>query len=119
MYLNNKDLYIEIVYSKAMGSLTNDAKIMLELLSKKCVKKMRYNNSDDKNDCYQTGVLDMFSNWHNFNEEKSENAFAYFTEVFKRGLARGYNEIIKKKGDLKVKMYSLDTANDGEAMHGF
>ena len=84
-YLHNKDLYIEIVVSKAQGKLTKNAKLMLELLAKKTIKKMRYWSTDDKMDCYQGGLLDMFANWYNFNEEKSDgNAFAYFTEIFKR-----------------------------------
>jgi hypothetical protein len=43
--------------------------------------------------------FDMFQNWYNFNEDKSINAFAYFTEIFKRGLAKGWNDLYKKKGD--------------------
>jgi hypothetical protein len=37
--------------------------------------------------------FDMFQNWYNFNEDKSINAFAYFTEIFKRGLAKGWNDL--------------------------
>ena len=107
MYLNNKDLYVEIIISKAQGKLTKNAERMLELLAKKTIKKMKYWSNDDKLDCYQSGILDMFQNWYNFNEEKSVNAFAYFTEIFKRGLAKGFNEIYKKKGDSdnQIKIY--------------
>ena len=35
---------------------------MLEILAKRTIKKMRYYNNDDKMDCYQSGLLDMFSN---------------------------------------------------------
>jgi hypothetical protein len=71
--------------SKAQGKLTRNAEKMLELLAKKTIKKMRYWSNDDRMDCYQSGLLDMFDNWYNFNEEKSDgNAFAYFTEIFKR-----------------------------------
>ena len=119
MYLHNKDLYIEIVLSKNAGRLTNRAKIMLEILAKKTIKKMRYWNNDDKLDCYQSGILDMFSNWHNFNEEKSDNAFAYFTEVFKRGLAKGFNLLHSKKGDNSnsIKIVSIESSNDGQGLH--
>ena len=48
MYLNNKDLYIEIIVSKAQGKLTRNAEKMLELLAKKTIKKMRYWSNDDK-----------------------------------------------------------------------
>lgn len=119
MYLHNKDLYIEIVVSKAQGKLTNRAKLMLEILAKRTIKKMRYWSNDDKQDCYQSGLLDMFDNWYNFNDEKSDNAFAYFTEVFKRGLAKGFNQIYKKKGDNEnlIRLISIDSSNDGQGLH--
>ena len=40
MYLNNKDLYVEIIVSKAQGKLTRNAEKMLELLAKKTIKKI-------------------------------------------------------------------------------
>ena len=91
------------------GKLTRDAQIMLELLGKETIKKMKYTNPDDKMDCLQSGLLDMYSNWHNFNEEKGDNAFAYFTEIFKRGMSKGMNQLRKKKGEkcLAVKTASL------------
>mgnify|MGYP000926613723 FL=1 len=118
-YLNNKELYIEIIISKAQGRLTRNAEKMLEILAKKTIKKMRYYSNDDKLDCYQTGLLDMFENWYNFNEDKSTNAFAYFTEIFKRGLARGWNNLYKKKGDNEhqIKLISINGANDGNGLH--
>ena len=42
MYLNNKELYIEIIVSKAQGRLTRNAEKMLELLAKKTIKKCNY-----------------------------------------------------------------------------
>ena len=118
-YLNNKELYIEIIVSKAHGRLTRNAEKMLEILAKKTIKKMRYYSNDDKLDCYQSGLLDMFQNWYNFNEDKSINAFAYFTEIFKRGLAKGWNDLYKKKGDNEhlIKLISINSANDGNGLH--
>ncbi len=120
MYLSNKELYVEIIISKAQGRLTRRAQGMLELLAKRTIKKMRYWNNDDRLDCYQSGLVDMFDNWYNFNEEKSKNAFAYFTEIFKRGIAKGFNELYKKKGaddNYPVRMFSIDSSNEGQGMH--
>ena len=119
MYLHNKDLYVEIIISKAQGKLTNKSKLMFEILAKRTIKKMRYYNDDDRKDCYQSGLLDMFTSWYNFNEEKSDNAFAYFTEIFKRGLAKGYNELYKKKGDSEhqIRLISIESSNDGQGLH--
>lgn len=119
MYLNNKELYVEIVFSKAQGRLTRKAEKMFELLGNRTIKRMRYWSNDDKLDCYQSGLLDMYQNWYNFNEEKSVNAFAYFTEIFKRGLAKGFNELHKKKGDTNnaIKVISIEGSNDGDGIH--
>ncbi len=119
MYLSNKELYIEIVVSKNAGKLTNKASKMLEILGREAIKKMKYYSNDDKMDCYQSGLLDMFSNWYQFNEEKSVNTFAYFTEVFKRGICKGYNQLYKKKGDNnhQIRLVSIDGSNDGMGMH--
>lgn len=119
MYLQNKDLYIEIVISKAQGRLTEKSKKMLELLARKTNQKMRYWNYNDKQDCFQSGLLDMYANWYNFNEEKSNNTFAYFTEIFKRGSAKGFNSLYSKKGDSKnsIKLISIESSNDGQGLH--
>lgn len=118
-YLHNKDLYIEIMVSKSQGKLTEQAKLMLEILAKKTIKKMRYYNNDDRQDCFQGGLLDMFCNWYNFNDEKSDNPFAYFTEIFKRGTAKAFNEIYKKKGDNDnlIRLVSIESSNDGHGLH--
>ena len=112
IYLNNKQLYKEIVISKAMGKLTKDAQNMLILLAKNVIKKFYYYNPDDKFDCYQQGLLMMFRHWYSFDEIKSQNAFAYYTEVFKRGVAAGYNQLYKKVDGEYMFHQSLDFTDD-------
>ena len=73
--------------SKAQGKLTRNAERMLELLAKKTIKKMRYWSNDDKLDCYQSGLLDMFQNWFNFIE------VSFLSEELKMK----YIELIKMK----------------------
>lgn len=107
-YMSGKDLYIEIIISKAQGRLTNRAANMLMLLAKKLQSKMYYNNIDDKHDCLQEAMLSVFKFWYNFDELKSENAFAYYSEIIKRGLAAGWNKNYKLKGtDENIKFISL------------
>ena len=105
-YLSNKDLYCEIIVSKAQGKLTPRAASMLMLLGKNLQKKMYYRDADDKKDCLQEAMLSVFRLWYNFDEMKGTNAFAYFSEVIKRGLAMGWNKMYKTKGD-KVEIISL------------
>ncbi len=119
IYLKNKDFYNEILKSKEINELTPQAQQMMILLANKTIKKMRYYNPIDKEDCLQTGLMIMFSNWRNFDESKSVNAFAYFTEIFKRGIAKGFNELYKLKGDpdRKIKTVSIQSSNEGEGIY--
>lgn len=102
-YLNNKDLFNEIVKSKELDKLTPTAEKMLILLAERTINKLRYVNSDDRNDCLQFALLDLLKYWRNFNP-KYTNAFAYFTEITKRGYAKGWNKIhpVKYKGTLSM-----------------
>jgi hypothetical protein len=96
IYLKNKDLYKEIIISKELGRLTPEAEKMLILLAKNIMKKFSYTSGQDKEDCFSEGLYQLFKNWHNFNENKTDNAFAFYTEIFKRGVAQGYNKVYKK-----------------------
>ena len=118
-YLSNKDLYCEILYSKAKGRLTPRAAQMLVLLGKKLQSRMYYRDIDDKNDCLQEAMYSVFKFWYNFDELKGDNAFAYFSEVIKRGLAKGWNDNHKTKG-ADVEIISLTGyTSDGEAFDRF
>ena len=58
-YLNNKDLYNEIVKSKEQGKLTREAEKMLILLAERAIRKMKYVDDDDRQDCLQFALLDL------------------------------------------------------------
>ena len=119
MYLNSRDLFCEIKFSIAKGKLTRKGEKMLILLSDNTINKFTYYKQEDKLDCYQQGVYNLFKNWHLFNEERSENAFAYLTEIFKRGATQGLNQLHKKKGNENgsFKTFSLDNINDGQGIY--
>jgi hypothetical protein len=118
--IDNRDLCAELIVSKEIGKLTRPAKKMLIKLGERAIEKMSYyKNYEDKKDCIQTGLMIIFTNWHTFNPEKSTNAFAYFTEVFKRGITQGFNDLHKKRGmkaDEKVKVIYINSSNNGEGM---
>lgn len=119
-YLSNKDLYCELIVSKAKGKLTRQAETMLILLAKNVIKKMSYKDPDDRLDCLQTAYLNVFQNWYSFDENKGDNAFAYFTEIIKRGLAQGWNKMYKLKGDENAEVISLTGySSDGEQYERF
>lgn len=95
-YLNNKDLYVEIIISKEIGKLTPRAEKMLMLLTEKIFQKFSYTDYRDRQDIKQTALLYVFKNWYLFNENITTNAFAFYTEVIKRAAAQGYKDIYKK-----------------------
>jgi hypothetical protein len=103
IYLNTRDLYKEIIVSKGLGELTPKSKEYFYLLVKNISKKFLYSNIDDRSDCEGEAIIQLLKNWYLFDENKSENVFAYYTEVCKRGFAKGFNQLYKK--DYKTSEY--------------
>jgi hypothetical protein len=121
-YVEDNDLWYEIVLSKGKGYLTKKAERMLILIAQKTIKKLerKYNTEDDKIDCLQQGILHLLSKWNGFDERKFPKALPYFTEIFKRGCADGLGLIKNKKfhkNDREMKVISLDQANEGKGLH--
>jgi hypothetical protein len=119
-YLNDVDLFYEIILSKGKGELTEKGKYYIQLVGENAIRKKikDYSKKDDMLDCLQTGLLLMLENWYNFNEKKYKVALPYFTEVFKRATAQAFNEIYgKKRHQPDVKWLSLDSTNSGKGMH--
>jgi hypothetical protein len=120
--VNAKKFTYEIIISKGTGRLTRRAENMIIALGTNAIRKKIYFRDDDMKDCLQTAFFNMLSNWHNFNPDKSDNAFSYFTEIFKRSITEMYNELYKKKG-LKpeeqklVKLISINSVNSGNGMY--
>lgn len=113
-YLNNKDLYNEIVLSKEQGKLTPTAEKMLMLLAERAIRKMSYVYDEDREDCLQFALLDLLKYWKNFNPEYP-NAFAYFTEIAKRGYAKGWNKLhpAKYKDTMSIDRAGAQNGEDG------
>jgi hypothetical protein len=112
-YLNNKDLYDEIVKSKEQDKLTPTAEKMLMLLAERAITKMKYVDQDDKKDCLAFAILDLLKYWRGFNP-KYKNAFAYFTEIAKKGYAKGWNKLYPKKYEGTI---SINGSMDSEGIY--
>ena len=108
-YLNKQEFYDEMIKCKENGVLSERAKNMFVLLANQTIKKKTYYNPDDKFDCLQEGLLALITRQHNFDTDISNNAFAYYTEIFKRGMAKGLNDIYNKN----MKTVSISELNDG------
>ena len=122
-YLEDRELLYEIIISKGRGKLTERATELLILIAKNVIRKKErnYNSTDDRNDCYQQGLLHMFANWSSFDHRKYSLTLPYYSEIFKRGMADGLNILNNKKSynDDFIRMISIDRSNDGKGLHSF
>jgi len=98
IYIDDNELVYEIILSKGKGFLTSNAITMLILIAKNLSTKFQYYNTIEsiKEDCYQEGLMSMLINWRNFNEKKYSKALPYYSELFKRGSAFGFNKMNDK-----------------------
>lgn len=117
-YLNNKDLLFEIIESKKVGELTNKAVKMLILLAERVVSRLPYSDSFLREEAESGAKLDLLLYWDRFDESKSNNAFAYFTQIAKNGAAKNFNINYQMGKKFKGRVISLDgskssTENDG------
>lgn len=126
-YINNKDFTAEIIrckygllneetgYQHKAGELSPKAINYFMLLANRAIQKLSFSNPLDREDCIQSALLDLLRYWQNFNEEKSNNAFAYFTQIAKNGYAKEYKKIHKHigKGE-KIEFVSLSFSGESE-----
>lgn len=126
-YINNREFTNEIIrckhgllnedtgYQHKAGELSPKAINYFILLANRAIQKLTFTNPLDKEDCIQSALLDLLRYWRNFNEEKSNNAFAYFTQIVKNGYAKEYKKLYKHigKGE-KVEFVSLSFSGDSE-----
>jgi len=110
-YVRNKDLMAAILESKEKGELTAETIEMFGLMVQGISKKMAYRDPDDKADCMAFAMEDLCKYWNRFNPEKSNNPFAYYTQIAKNGLAKGWKKIHPPKAP-KTIPFSYITGDD-------
>jgi|TARA_B100001173_G_scaffold293808_1_gene287206 hypothetical protein len=103
-YVTNKNLVPEIIKSQEQGELTKEAIKMLISISERAIAKLRYKDPEDRRDCLAFAQMDLFKYWDRFNVEKSNNAFAYYTQIAKKGYAKGWNKLHPKKYSGTIRM---------------
>lgn len=111
-YVKNKELLEEMIKSKEQDELTPRAINMLTLICENIIRKMVYQNPDDRQDCLQGAILDCLMYWRSFNPEKSSNPFAYFSSISANGIAKQW----RKLGKLNFPN-SIMTRIDGSQIH--
>ena len=110
-YVRNKDLMAAVLESKEKGELTPETIEMFGLMVQGISKKMAYRDPDDKADCMAFAMEDLCKYWNRYNPEKSNNPFAYFTQIAKNGFAKGWKKIHPPKAP-KTIPFSYITGDD-------
>ena len=126
-YINNRDFTNEIIrckygylneetgYQHKAGELSPKAIEYFVLLANRTIDRLHFSNPLDREDCIQSALLDLLRYWKKFNEEKSTNAFAYFTQIVKNGYAKEFKKIHKHvgKGE-RIEFVSLSYTGESE-----
>lgn len=111
-YVKNKELLEEIIKSKEQDELTPRAVMMMQLIAENVIKKMVYQNPDDRDDCVQGAILDCLMYWRGFDPTKSSNPFAYFSSICVNGIGKMW----RKLGRVNFPS-SIMTRLDGNTIH--
>ena len=92
-YVNNKELFEEILKSKENDELTPRALELLMKIARELSKGLSYKRIEDREDCIAFAIEDVLKYWNRFKPELSNNAFSYYTQMCKNGLAKGFKKL--------------------------
>lgn len=101
-YIDQKRLFEEILKSKEKNELTPEALNMLILIATELSKVLKFKYEEDRKDCIAFAIEDLIRYWRNFNPERSNNAFAYYTQIAKNGLAKGWKKLRGRTQNIKI-----------------
>lgn len=110
-YINDRELYYEIVLSKGKGQPTEKLKEMFYLISinifrgKNITEKQKY----DAQDIQQSIYLHLYKKYNRFDHRRYDNAFPFITEIAKRAGAFEYNQLNKyNKKTIRIESFFID-----------
>jgi hypothetical protein len=99
-YLNNKDMLVQWQLSHDQDSINDTFAAMMMLLTKRYSSKVRFNVCDTfREDMESFALMTVSKVWRSFNPEKSNNPFAYFTQVIKRAFYQ-YQNLERRQRDI-------------------
>lgn len=99
-YLNNKDMLAEVIKSKEQGKMTEKLSHMVVMLTNRYGQHPWFCRYSYLEDMKAFALLTVVRFWDRFDETKSQNAFAYFTQIIKRAFYQ-YNIQEKKHRNIR------------------
>lgn len=101
-YINNADMMREIELSHSQGRMTEKLGRMVMELCRRYATHPQYSNIySHEEDMQAFGLLTVAKVWRSFNPEKSNNPFAYFTQILRHAFYQ-YGNMEKKQQDTKI-----------------
>lgn len=91
-YLSNKNILEQLRLSNENNQATDELCRMFIRLAHRLSSKGNFVSYSFREEMESEGVLHMFSAWHKFDVEKSQNPFAFFTQVCKNAFIQVLNK---------------------------
>lgn len=108
-YTISQQIEEQINESLKLGQITNELGIIMLKIANGISNRLKYSDMDLKYDCKAAGLESMLTQYHNYNHNNTNcNAFAYLSEICKRGMARQFNEFNYKKYGIKLNVIRFD-----------
>lgn len=85
-YLQNAELYNEVVACLERDEMSDRLARMLQLMCAKYASKGNLRNYSYIEDTQSDAMINLLVKWKKFNPERSTNAFSYFTECIKNSI---------------------------------
>jgi len=92
-YIDDTEMIYHIILSKGLGKITPKLQDMFILISTNLTYKFSYRFPEDRLDCINEGILQLYTNRTGFDEHKYKKALPYMTEICKRGQVRCFNTL--------------------------
>ena len=109
LYIDKKELLDEVIACQANdNTMSQNLQKMMILLVDRVGTKFSYIKEEDREDCKGEALLHLFTNWHQFDIQKTENIFAYLTQIVMNGYHTGF-----------VRMYPQYHSRKGGYIKGF
>lgn len=105
VYLSNKELLAEVIASKERGQMSDMLAKMLMLLCARYARKGNYVNYSYNTDMQAYAMMLLVKTWSNFNPEKSDNPFAFYTQCIKNSFSQFLNQE-KKQRNIRDELWS-------------
>ena len=89
IYVKNKELKRALQESKEVGKLTSETVQMFTLIVNGMSKTHSYRDHEDREDCISFGLEDLIKYWNRYDPEKSDNPFAFISQIAHNGMKKG------------------------------